>query len=530
MWKQGSGSRGVAGLLAGVLLIIAVLSGCSSGGNEADPDSMEGAEKPVKLSIMVTSRVPDEPITMETPFWKELGRRLNLEFEFVTGDYEQIEQKFKLMLASGNYPDIVALNMDNFKKYGPQGAFIPLNELIKEKAPNVQKHLVDDPVKRTMAVAGDGNIYGVSLQTAVRTSEGYMVRQDWLDRLQLKQPETIDDWHDMLKAFKEQDANGNGNPNDEIPLATTSYAYMSFADAWGIQPSPVGTRWVEEDGTIKFSPIDPRFKDFLATMNRWYEEGLLAKEFLTYKNEDLERLVFSDQVGAIEHWVGYVASFNANAQAEKINGFDFQVVPPPVLNAGDKPMTFQQQAPLHPISWGISKNNKHIDETLKLFDYIYGEEGQRLANFGFEGDTYEIGEDGQPQFTDKIMKSPEGSAKALWRLGIVPLIGFRQDEQFERQYTATKDVEKQLFTYVEKDYFRDLFPTLNFTEQEEKRLSEIRTPMFTYIDEMTTKFIVGTESLDKFEDYVSRVKSMNYGEMESIYLAAYDRYKQQLEQ
>lgn len=524
----------VSALLAAVLLLT-LLAGCAGGEkpdqereNQGNARATNEEAGPVKVSIMVTSRVPDAPLTMETPFWKEVGKRLNMEFEFVTGDYDQLDQKFKLMLASGNYPEIVALSMDLFKKYGPQGAFIPLNSLVEQYGPNIQAHLLDDPTKRMMALAGDGNLYGVPLQTAVRTSEGYMIRQDWLDRLSLQAPATIDDWYTVLKAFKDQDANGNGDPNDEIPLMTDYAAYTSFADAWGIHIHPAGPRWTEEAGTIAFSPIDPRLRDYLATMNQWYAEGLLDKEFLTRQDSDLERMAFSDKMGAGQHWVGYMASYNANPAAEQIPGFNFQVIAPPVLQKGDHPMTFRQQAPLHSIGWAISKNNKHPEETMKLFDFIYSEEGQRLANFGFEGDTFELGEDGKPVFTEKIMQSPEGSAKALWRLGIVPLIGFRQDEQFERQYTATKDVEQQLFSYVEHGYFRDIFPTLHFTEEEEKRLNDIRTPMYTYIDEMIPKFIIGTEKLEKFDDYVAKVKSMRFSEMEDIYLAAYERYKKQL--
>ncbi|MFD0715686.1 extracellular solute-binding protein [Paenibacillus sp. GCM10027626] len=529
-----------SGLLA-VLLLLAILAGCTGSGdangekkNDGQTSGQSGNDgtgkptEPVKLSIMVTSRVPDSPLTMETPFWKELGKRLNIEFEFVTGDYDQLEQKFKLMLASGDYPDIVALNTELFKKYGPQGAFIPLNDLVKQHGPNIQKYLLDDPTKRMMALSSDGNLYGVPLQTAIRASEGYMIRQDWLDRLGLKKPVTIDDWHTVLKAFKDQDANGNGDPNDEIPLMTDYAAYTTFADAWGIHIHPSGPRWIEEDDTIKFSPIDPRLKDYLKTMNQWYAEGLLDKEFLTRQDPDLERMMFSDRMGAGQHWIGYMAAYNANPAAEKIKGFNLQVVAPPVLREGDQPMTFRQQAPLHGIGWAISKNNQHPEETMKLFDYIYGEEGQRLANFGFEEDTFTLGEGDKPVFTEKIMKSPEGPAKALWRLGIVPLIGFRQDEQYERQYAVTKDVEKQMFFYVENNYFHDLFLALNFTEEEEKRLNDIRTPMFTYIDEMIPKFIIGTEKLDNFDDYVAKVKSMRYSEMEEIYMAAYDRYKKQL--
>ncbi|GFZ82665.1 hypothetical protein GCM10008018_30640 [Paenibacillus marchantiophytorum] len=145
-----------------------------------------------------------------------------------------MKAKLPVMIASGEYPDIVSGKIDGFNKYGQSGAFIPLNEPIAKWAPNIKKNLIDNPEAKSQTIAFDGNHYSVPMLSAMRTSEGMLVRKDWLDRLGLPMPETIDDWYTMLKAFKEKDANGNGDSNDEVPFSsvgTPDTYYLNFADA-----------------------------------------------------------------------------------------------------------------------------------------------------------------------------------------------------------------------------------------------------------------------------------------------------------
>lgn len=238
----------------------------------------------------------------------------------------------------------------------------------------------------------------------------------------------------------------------------------------------------------------------------------------------MENAIISNKLGAGQHWVGYLVGFNNNKEAEQFPGFEYEVAPPPVLNKGEQPRTFRQQASLHPSGWGISKSNKHIDKTIELFDYAYSDEGQLLLNFGIEGDTF-VREGDDVKYTDKVLNSPEGKARELWRIGAQPIIGFRQDPRYERA-TPNEETERRLFEYVEKDYFFEPFPPLKYTDDEHETLVDITTPMYTYIDEMMTNFIIGKEPLGKFDEFVAKVKSMRYDELLQIQQTAYNRYQE----
>lgn len=519
-------------LIVLLLILSLLISACSSNtaGNSSSKEKEEGnSSKPVKLSVFIASRASDALYTNETLIWKELGKRLNIEFEFITGDTKTMTEKFPIMVSSGEYPDIISGRTRDFNKFGQQGAFIALNDYMKD-ASNLQKYLMDNQEAKTQAMGVDGSIYSIPMLSAVQTSEGPLIRQDWLDRLQLAVPETIDDWYNVLTAFKEKDANGNGDPNDEIPFATTGAPdtyYLNFADAWGIDLNADG-RWFEANGKMEYSPIDPRAKEFLTTMNKWYSEGLLDKEMLSRQEKDYTTMIFNDKVGSTNHWIGYVAAFNARPEAAQIKGFNYQVTPPPVLNKGDKALTSRQQLITVPWAWAISSKNKHIEATMKLFDYVYSDEGQLLLNFGVEGDTYTKQADGSIQYTDKITKNGDGSAKALHRIGAQALIGFRQDPLYEKASCVSEDACKQLFNYVDNDYFRDPIPSLKYTDEEAEKFNEISTQLNTYVDEMISKFIIGQEPLSKFDSYVATVKSMQFDELEKIQNKGLENYKQLL--
>ncbi|WP_189016240.1 hypothetical protein [Paenibacillus marchantiophytorum] len=156
--------------------------------------------------------------------------------------------------------------------------------------------------------------------------------------------------------------------------------------------------------------------------------------------------------GATNHWIGFVVGFNDMPEAKKIPGFHFQVTKPPVLHKGDKALTDRQQQITVPWAWAISKNNKNVD----------------------------------------------GSAKALYRIGAQPLLGFRHDPQYEKASCVSVDSCKQLFNYVDNNYFRDAIPILKYSDADMDDYNRITTQINTYVDEMLSKFVVGQEQLSKF--------------------------------
>ncbi|MFD0958399.1 extracellular solute-binding protein [Paenibacillus chungangensis] len=485
----------------------------------------EGNKEKTKLSLFIVSRSPESLYSNETLTWKTIGEKFNVEFDFITGDNTTMSEKFRFTMASGDYPDIVAGQLKDINMFGKEGAFIPLNALIEQHSPSIKKHVIDDKDAFMQTSDDEGNIYAVPMMSAIRTSTGSMIRQDWLDRLNLPVPDTIEDWHRTLKAFKEQDANGNGDPNDEIPFASEAqgHYFMGFLDAWGLNWD-WDNRWTEENGKMIYTPTDPRFKAFLETMHSWYEEGLLDKELMTRQKTDLDTMILNDRVGSTNHWIGHIAGFKNKPEAQKIDGFNYQSTPPVILNKGDKPLTHKQQKSVIQLGWGITANNKHVDLTMKIFEYVNSDEGQILFNFGKEGDTYTLDAEGNYQYTDKVTDSPDGIYNGLLRFGGQAWVGFRQHPQYEK-LIADEDSFNQMYNYIEKDYFHPAYPTLKYASDDIERYGELTTQINTFVDEKVAKFVIGQEPISKFDDFVKQLQKLKLDELQQIQDRTYESYQ-----
>jgi putative aldouronate transport system substrate-binding protein len=527
--------------LMGVLLVLTITAGLFTGcakdkasdvsndgtNVETTPGGEAASNGPVKVSLYVPSRLPDKIYTKDTMTFKTLAEKCNMDFDIESVFSAQAAERFDVIISTGQLPDIMAGDKRDINTYGMSGAFMPLDDLINQYAPNIKKYLVDNKEVLAETAASDGKIYAIPMLSAVRTAMGYCIRQDWLDKLGMEAPVTIDDWYKVLKAFKTTDLNGNG-AGDVTPLvldrAWEAY-YMNFADAYGIELNEWNDYWMIKDGKIVFAPIQPETKEFLATMAKWYTEGLIDPEFIT--REDTNNYhILNNKAGATCYWTGYIAGQNVNAEVLANDpNTNWQVVQPPVLAVGQAPRTFSQQAPIVNIgSWAISSSSEKAVDIIKMFDYVYSEEGAKLFNFGLEGESYEI-VDGQPDYVDAVKNAEGGLVNWIRGNGLQALIGMRQMPEYEAASCANEDVKRQLFEYIEKDYFYPINPELTLT-QEEKDIYDVKmSSIKTNAQEELLKFFIGTRPIDEFDAFVSRINELGVEEMAVLENQAYDRYK-----
>ena len=247
---------------------------------------------------------------------------------------------FNIMMVSGKLPDIVAGNnrMDDFIKYGMEGAFIPLNELIDEHAPNIKKFLSNNPAVKRAITAPDGNIYFIPYVQDGKVSRGYWIRQDWLDKLGLEQPNTVDELHKTMLAFRDQDPNGNGI-KDEVPMIFRHwYEMIRMTTLWGARTAGTDTFvsfYKTEDGKVAHGWAEDKFKEGMKHIVKWYNEGLIDPEIFTRGSKTREVMFTADHAGFTRDWMASTAKFNY-ALSDKINGFNLQPMLPPVNINGER--------------------------------------------------------------------------------------------------------------------------------------------------------------------------------------------------
>ena len=179
-------------------------------------------KKPMTIKMFAPQLASIENMETNT-FTKYVQDKTNIQIKWDLVPDKALNDRKQLMLASGDYPEVIlhgSLTKDEQMKYGKQGVFIPLNDLIDKYAPNFKKAMVDLPYLKSSISAPDGNIYALPQINECyhcNYAQKLWINQSWLDKLGLKMPTTTDEFHEVLKAFKEKDPNGNGK-RDEIPL------------------------------------------------------------------------------------------------------------------------------------------------------------------------------------------------------------------------------------------------------------------------------------------------------------------------
>lgn len=473
------------------------------------------------ISIFLPSRRSDSLYSMDTLTLAELAKRMDVNFDIDTTPSNGATAKLSVLVSSGEIPDITAGNISLLKQYGEEGAFLALDELIDDKYPNLKKYLLDDPEVMAQSISSDGHLYTVPMQSAVKSAMGYMIRKDWLDKLNLSKPVTIDDWYKVLTEFKNHNLNGGKVTPLFLDNAWENYCHM-FSDAWGIELTKSKDYFTVIDDKKVFAPVTEECRDYLTTMQTWYKEGLIDKEFMTRENT-CDYHVLNNLAGAGCYWSGYLAGMNDNPEVvAKDPDTNWEIVDPPVLNEGDTPRTFSQQAKTVGYGWSVYSETENADKILEIFDYVYSEEGSVLFNFGIENESFvKTGDD--YRYSDKVVA--EGTTEWVMRNGCQAYIGMRQMPEYEIAQAGSDKACYQLLYYDNNNMFYPMNPVLTMDEESKDLYDAIMEPVISYVDEELIKFITGDRSMDEFDSFVEKVKGMGIEKAEELQNNAYEKYK-----
>ncbi|CAI6079481.1 extracellular solute-binding protein [Cohnella sp. JJ-181] len=472
----------------------------------------------------------------EMAAYKEIEKKTGTKVEFQHPPTGQEKDQFNIMLASGNLPDVVEYNFGSTvglsASQSPDALIkgnqlLRLNELIEQYAPNLSEVLKEHPEFRKMITTDEGNIYvmpfllGDELLSVVN---GPIFRQDWLDKLNLKVPTTIPEWETVLTAFRDKDPNGNGK-QDEIPFFMNLVGDFDLnhllIGAWGIT-----TDFYNDNGQVKYGPIQPEYKEFLATLARWYKNGLIDKDYASITDAKLkDNKVISNQVGAFSGFAGGGLGRYLTLVKETNPSFSLVGAPYPKLNEGGANPLGQYSLPFTGYGAAISAQAKNPEQIVRWLDYKYGEEGHMLINFGIEGESYKM-ENGYPKFTDLIMNNPDKlpMSQAMAKYFQSGWNGpFVQDKRVIEQYYTIPAQREAQKTWFQADHSKQM-PSIALSADESSKTASIMNDVKTYRDEMFNKFVMGAEPIENFDKYVQTMKSMGIDEAIKVRQAALDRY------
>jgi putative aldouronate transport system substrate-binding protein len=346
-----------------------------------------------------------------------------------------------------------------------------------------------------------------------------MVRKDWLDELGLQIPETIDEWYRVLKTFKEK-------KNIPTPL---SFEYASFYDAMQFPYAYKVFRgfYIGDDGKIRFGSIENGFRDWLATFSQWYKEGLVDPDIVTLSFQQVTAKVLGGQTGVI---AGTLASrMGTWITTARTSNPKFQLAgcPVPVLKKGDKPpLKVNLDNPYPGNGAAISGSCKNIELAARLLDWGYSQEGMIYFNYGTQGVSYTM-VNGEPRYTPLILKNPDGwsMSQALSAYAKSASSGpFVQHGPFFEQINYLPEQSGAIKAWAGWEGRKHKVPPITPTVEESREFARIMNEVNAYRDEMFAKFLIGTESLSNWDNFVNTVKRMGIERAVEIQNAALARY------
>lgn len=532
-----------------VAALTAVCSGCGSFGSGS-----KNVRTDAELTQVTTSDTYpiDSDVTLR--YWKPMSAQISayatsmndtMFHDFLEEDtgikiqYEhpvsgQEEQAFNLLLSSDDLPDIIEYSWSTYSA-GPQnaideGIIAPLNSYFDKVSPNVKKYLDEHPELAVQLMTDEGCYYQYP---AIRDSEDlqvfmtYVIRKDLLDRAGLEVPETFDEWNEVLYKFKEMGV--------KTPLSirlTNAYldTFSPFTGVFGF----AGTFYHDEENKVRFGPYEPEFADYVRQLRKWYDDGILDHEFVDTDSKRLSAMVTNGNVGAISATIGgefgnYLSAIPADS------GIKFVPTKIPTREKGSLAMYSQKDWPTKDGA-AISVSGKHKEIAARLMDYGYSEAGRVLFNFGREGDTFRY-EDTQwgyaPVYTAKVVDSKQnggltvaqGMSKYIRAYSAGPYI---QDVGYIHQFYQRPE-QQMAFGIWDSDTLDYKLPILYFTGEEQKRYTDIMTPIDTYREETLAKLVTGKLDLTYLDEYFRELKRMGIEEAIELKQAAYDRYLKRLE-
>lgn len=403
----------------------------------------------------------------------EFENRLGFKINYTWKPAENYASQCAIVVASGDYPDMMEYWSSSYPveitQMAEDGIIMPLNDLLEQYGQNILSVFPKDQFLTTE----DGKIWTVpSRNCEIGTDCLFIIREDWLKNVGMTTPTTLDELYEVLVAFRDQDANGNGDPTDEIP--------------WGYAGSGVGTSsplmlistaydvllgWNDVNGELVYYVEMPAFKEALRYMRKLYQEGLIEPEYTvltrdTYmekKNANrigVEGWWFTELDPAVSSWSSDFFASNPGASFDMIEWFE----------GPDGIRRFT--ANLANISDVIFADSENAAECIQYLDYLVSAEGYDLTTMGIK-DVHWSEEDGV--ITRGTYSDAEGKE-----------IGFNMHKWLCMRQYVPRSTDAHYMAFVEKNANAVVWQPTFSTEEKNEYWSELEEIFSNLRDKLIT--------------------------------------------
>lgn len=476
--------------------------------------------------------------------FKEYEKKTNVHIvweEMASNDLTAINQKLTLQFESGNMPDCYILTGafpdSQMLSYGEIGAILPISDYWK-CVPNLKKILDAYPsVKKSMTTA-EGKIYGAP-QLRVTDSENHdrytykiEINKKWMNTLGLAVPKTISELKTVLRAFRDNDPNGNGI-KDEIPLTMYGFVPAFFTTPFG-EPAWTSSQhnmFVNNQGKIVYGPASESYKKGLTLMDSLLDEKLLDLDFQGQSESGYKTKVASGRVGMV---VTYAILLDAPNNLK-----DYMMIPPIVENTGIKQTWIYDVSGMYtPASYIITSKCKNPTLAARWIDWFYSDDGAMSVIYGPQGTMWDKSIDGKYVRLGTVNMPASVPDQQTWQGMLTPHIGMTYgfSDELAAKVVDSAGMAKELAVYTKfvtetrTTYSsfkpKNVFPYMMFSQKASDTINELQSDIYDYQVGFLLQVIAQEANVSaEWDNYITQLKKLGLDEYVGLYQTRYDQIK-----
>lgn len=537
-------------MAAGLTAIMTVsTAACGSTGGT---DSASSGEEQTNFSIFagISALSPDNS---EKPLVQQMNEAMGVTIEWncVSGD-TLTEKKNLILNAGSDLPDALmaaSLTDSELLTYGGNGLLIPLEDYINEETmPNLMKIVEKRPEMLATCTMPDGHIYGLPgiSEMGFEYTDGntyYIgaipqftaINTDWLEAVGMEMPTTVDELHDVLVAFRDQDVNGNGDPTDEIPL---SFIFPEKNGSWcaglGTLLAPFGCTDYQadhraiEDGKVYYQAASEEYKNAIAYYHDWFEEGLIDIEIFS---QDSSQYIAKGngedpRLGVFVWW-----EIPEVVGEERAESYEYL----PILEGPDGTygVNLNEMGTTSHNSFSVTNACENPELLLKWVDQMYDPINSMQAIYGPIGVYWDEEPDENGCYSMRELKEGEtaGELKSKSEL-LGPTEQLTEDYGTyyyleDRAQERLNDLESFWFNYVDSTEY---YPSVTYTADEIEVINDKLSDIKALTEEKVAHWLRDGGIEEEWDQYLQDLDNMGLQEVVGAWQAAYDRYQEALAQ
>ena len=486
---------------------------------------------------------------------------VNLEFVNYGANNDEVKQRFELVISTPGQtlPDILMMELSPIDRGNYADYFLDLTDFLEKDAYywNLAMDTWATPQEKAdvMNIARspqDSKIYGwpTYVVSAAGTSPlGAYINKTWLDNLNLEVPTTTEELYTVLKAFKEQDANGNGDANDEIPLVghkqwmgwagqylMNSFVYDAYQQWWVMN--------VNEDGSIWAPYNTEEYREGLRYIRKLIEENLLSDITFSQTAEELRNIMSlpNDQPSLVGMFVSNPsAAFPADDSADRVH--EYIPLPPMIGPKGVQYTPFSGYFAAYKAF--VTRDCKNPELAMRVLDAIAVQDISLSMVYGVKDVDWEYVNEGEialnmegygPVF--RLLTNEEGKSRIsgehnlTWGLNlgnVLPpkLSGGRVIvTEGSPNYLAKQKLGNDGAAIRFGMHPEETAPYLIYNEEEATYVNEIQFAIYNYVEEAFYGFLLGERDIERdWDSYLNDLTALQFEKLMETNTTAYLRMR-----